>query len=255
MQRLGRVFVTIATTLVLSHAVDAQMGGGSHGGMGSGSGSSGSGTGSMSGGMGSGSGSGTGSMSGGTGCGSMGSGTGMGSMAGGTGMGDMGTMNGMDAPGRLVVASDGTALIISRTETTQTGSSTNVVLTAISPTGTELWRWSTTKGIGQIAISGASVYLIEGGMDPASAMSATAQATAQPTAALVALRLANGTETWRVSLDGIGMNIQTGTDRLLLLVSVPMAQGSGSGSTGGMSRKVVAVDFNGRILWSLSLNS
>jgi PQQ-like domain len=233
--KLTRTVVFCAATLLVAQLATAQMMGGGHGTTG---GSGGSGT------------SGGGMMGGGSTGGGM-TGGGMGNGMTGTGFGLMGGAMGQ----ALTVGSDG--VVYTLRTTTATGSSVPAVqVVAIRPSGTVAWSASVDGGMTRVKLSGNVLLIADGGEDMG--MNNGTATDDNGKSRLVGLSAASGSVQWTVDLDGFVSSLEPfsgGT--YVIIVKGDFANGGMTGTTGGqngMTRTLLAVGPDGKILWSLPLS-
>lgn len=199
-----------------------------------------------------------------------------------SGGGGMGFMNGTGGPGMLVIADDGSLLVVEMDVSGTPGGGPGSMeldreLVNIAPDGTERWRASFDEGWPMMAVTDGDLVvfaLVEDwwmgygnsgdhgwgggpgghhGDDPH-----------QDQTTLVALDLTDGTELWRTELEGdMASPVQFAPDGSRLYVTVrdlegddlggdPMHQGD-TPSHMLMSTTVTALDRSGNVLWQLQL--
>lgn len=178
-------------------------------------------------------------------------GGGMGNGMSGTGFGLMGGAMGQ----ALTVGSDGVVYTL-RTTATSGSSVPAVQVVAIRPSGTVAWSTSVDGGMTRVKLSGNVLLIANGGEDmgmnngPATANDDKSQ--------LVALSTASGSVQWTLDVDGFVSSLEPfsgGT--YAIVVKGDFAKGGMTGNTGstnGMTRTLVAVGPDGKILWSVPLS-
>ena len=166
--------------------------------------------------------------------------------------------------GGMLVAADGTALVLKATATQGT-----VDLVAIKRDGTTLWTASLTGGHVELALSGNLLIVASGG----AAASGPGTGTAAAAGSLAALQLANGTQVWKTAVDGVLDGITVASDQIygtLTKVTASTSTGTGSGGTGTgpgghggqggsgsatVTRSLAAFGLDGAARWTVKLSS
>jgi outer membrane protein assembly factor BamB len=159
------------------------------------------------------------------------------------GYGDMENMGPME----LIIAPDGTVLVIERTPTSF-GTFTHSLVAYNGNTGAEAWSYELGgKGGHQLEVVGTLVVFGTG-----------RGSRAETTSTLTALNLSNGAEAWTLELDGFAMEIEASTNQIYVIVAKP--NGLQPGESGRLSfqhgpaeRTLLAVSLSGTVLWSKPL--
>lgn len=194
-------------------------------------------------------------MGGGMGGGGNGGGMGGGMGSGNGDMGSMGMSGDMGGMDRVLVTPEGIAITVVRKSAAGQATPSTLQIVALSSSGSVLWRWDASASVHQLELAGDLVLVSQAttGMNTGSTMT--------PTGSLVALRSSSGVEAWRYTPEGIVGNIEVSSDRIYaLVVKATGSTGNGGhmgsgGSTGSqMSRSLVVLDIQGRVLWSFSLD-
>lgn len=147
--------------------------------------------------------------------------------------------------GRVLVASDGKAILVKHTTTTSgSTTTTSTALEAVSTAGAVAWTWTPPAGIREIVLPNGLVVV-----STATAATTTTAASAQ----LVGLNLGSGAQAWSTSIDGMLNDLQVTPTGLLGIVSKTVAA-TGSATQATVTRSLVAFNLSGGIVWSLALD-
>ncbi len=222
MIRIARTLVVTLAALTIAGTASAQMGG--HG--------AGNGTGT---------GTGTGTHAG----------TGPAGMPGGPGFGP-------GAGGVLLVAPDGTTVVVAHEPSTTAGTPGTSQLIAVAPNGSVVWRFSAQGAIPDAVLAGSLVVAAVETVTPA------ADAATAPTvdASVVGLSLATGAQAWSTAVTGSVQALEAASDgvRALLVERVAAADGTGSAAAGAGgaqagtgARTLASFNLSGALLWQVAL--
>jgi PQQ-like domain len=169
----------------------------------------------------------------------------------GSGFGAMGGAMGQ----ALTVGSDG--VVYTLRTTAATGSSLPAVqVVAIRPSGTIAWNASVDGGMTRVKLSGNVLLIANGGEDMG--MNNGTGTNDDGKSQLLGLSAASGSVQWTVNLDGFVSSLEPfsgGT--YVIIVKGDFANGGMTGNTGstnGMTRTLLAVGPDGKILWSVPLS-
>ena len=220
MNKIARTLVLTLATLTIAGTASAQMGG--HG-------------------AGAGSGTGTGTHAG----------SGPAGMPGGPGFGP-------GAGGVLLVAPDGTTVVVAHEPSTTAGTPGTSQLIAVAANGSVVWRFSAQGAIHDAVLAGSLVVAAVETVTPA------ADAATAPTfaASVVGLSLATGAQAWSTAVTGSVQALEAAPDgvRALLVERVAAADGTGSAGAGAGgaqagtgARTLASFNLSGALLWQVAL--
>ncbi len=212
-------FLFLATVLVAQLATAQMMGGGHHGGSG-----------------------GSGGMNG----GGM---TGGGMTGGGMSGGNFGSMMGQG----VTVGSDGVVYTL-RTRAGSGTASPAVEVVAIRPSGTIAWSTAVDDGTTRVKVSG-NLLLVASGAEDMGMDSGTSND--DENSELVALSTASGSVQWKLDIDGFVTSLEPFAGGTYISVASGFGNGGMNGGTGGMSgltRTLLAVGPDGKVLWTVQLS-
>lgn len=193
--------------------------------------------------------------------------------------GSAGGMGGVD----LVVAPDGTVVTVRGAGDVEAGEMMGREVVAVSPTGSILWSWSGDDPVHRIHVAGQLVLAATGtGMGDGMGYEGDELGLE---GGLAALALGSGAELWNVDLPGVVTSIASTTSQIYVLVHERVESGMGMQTAsrqrgamhgpgmpppgtnptnpgmdphqpgGGMGdATLVAISYDGTILWTLSLN-
>jgi outer membrane protein assembly factor BamB len=170
-----------------------------------------------------------------------------------TGTPPAGAPDGMRGPGgpggpnggRLVVASDGKALLVQHTAAASSTSAPTIELVAVNPAGVVAWTWTSPAGIRDIALVSNLVVVSVGGQAATTSTTAVADQ-------LIALNLASGTQAWAASVDGNPGQV-TATSNGFLVVVHKVTAATGTATQPTVTRSLVSYDLAGKVVWTLAL--
>ena len=153
---------------------------------------------------------------------------------------------------RPMVAPDGTVLVIRPSSTTDFRMTAELV--AISPAGTQLWKWEGAARMHAVAFSATRAFVVKGN---ASAMRGPMMGGGTAKDEVVALALSNGAVQWQRELSGSVDGIEVAGDRVYVTTGFAGAmQGRMFGTRPGAGGEpsLVALDAaTGVVLWTVAL--
>ena len=157
-------------------------------------------------------------------------------------------MNGMEP----VVAPDGTVIVIRPSIATDYRMTTELI--AVSPAGTQLWKWEGGAGMSVFAVAGGRVIVARGAASGTTAPGMPMHGIFAAAGEIVALSLTGGTVQWRRDVTGIVSGIRAEGDRVYVVTG-------GMPAAGRVMRPVTALDTTlvalnaatGAVLWSTTL--
>ncbi len=178
----------------------------------------------------------------------------------GSGMGGAYGLMGGAMGQALTVGSDGVAYTLR--STSPSGTTTPAIeVVAIRPSGTVAWSANVDGGMTRVKLSGNLLLIANGG--EGIGMQNGTTSNDHETSQLVALSTASGSVQWTLALDGFASTLEPFSGGTYVTVikgdfsNMNGANGGMNGTTGtpnNMTRTLVAVSTDGKVLWSVSLS-
>lgn len=167
------------------------------------------------------------------------------------GSGSNGAMGGMSGGmhGSVAAGAEG---VLYALRTTASASKSEVV--ALGPNGSIAWTSKVTSGMTRLDVVGKLILVTSGSCDMDMDRNA---ATSVLSTEVIALSASDGTQQWRVKLDGMIETIEAFSGGFYVLVTDHDTTNDGGmhgGSTTTMTRSVFAIGDDGKTRWRLDLN-
>ncbi len=151
--------------------------------------------------------------------------------------------------GRLIVAADGTSLIVKMAPGAASTDAPVFQLVAVNSAGVAAWTWTAPAGIRDIKLaSGLVIVSVGGGPGPASSGSSSAVSSQ-----LVALNLTNGAQAWTATADGTFGEVEVASNGVRVIITKCVAATDATAQA-TCTRALQSLDFAGHILWSFALD-
>jgi hypothetical protein len=181
--------------------------------------------------------------------------SGGGGMGGGMGTGNQGggMINGMGAMQEIVVAEDGSAILVRHLETDAVG---QFEVVAIRTSGATGWSYKLpTLGAARVELAGTNVLAVQQGQGLGNQGTPPTTPVA-PKTKLTAISQASGAAVWTLDLDGMVGDVEEFSGGIYLTVTKPATDASGAPipRSGNGTRSLLAISNAGSVLWTVALN-